>query len=181
MKGVLSISFLLCSFLLLLKSSTSLPLCVDSSLSSFSSYAIFFSTFFHLVFIVDVYVLFFFILCRGTFYPQHYTRILPLQWKHVLQLHWRCTNTQAVPTYEHIWSCLCLSFEISTLCGKVLFFAKTIYLKRTQKWKRQKTKCFSLVPPVGIANELHMDGIWHQVIFVSLIAWNISILLGPND
>lgn len=52
MKGVLSIVFLLCCSLLLLDSSTSLPLCVDSSLSIylFLLLSSFFFSFVHMVF-----------------------------------------------------------------------------------------------------------------------------------
>jgi len=75
-----------------------------------------------------------FVSCRSTLYSEQDTRILSLQWKLVLQLHWRCPDTEAIPSEQRIWSWLCLSFEINTLCGKILFFSQKLCIWiRTQK------------------------------------------------
>jgi len=64
-----------------------------------------------------------FVSCRSTLDPEPDTWVLSLQWKLMLQLHRRCTDREAIPSEQRIWSCLCLSFEINTLCGKILLFS----------------------------------------------------------
>lgn len=126
MKGVLSISFLFCCLLLLLDSSVSLPLCVDSS--EFLSLSLSLSPCFSLC--CDVLCIVFCLWCRGTLYLEQDTWVLSLQWKHVLQHHRRCADREAIPSEQRIRSWLCLGFEINTLCGKVSSSPKSMNLDK---------------------------------------------------
>lgn len=138
MKGVLSISFLFCCLLLLLDSSVSLPLCVDSS--EFLSLSLSLSPCFSLC--CDVLCIVFCLWCRGTLYLEQDTWVLSLQWKHVLQLHTRCTDWEAIPSKQRFRSWLCLGFEINTLCGKVSVFI----LPKSMDLDQDHEKCLFSLP-----------------------------------
>ena len=124
MNDCVTIFVLIFHFLLLHYSSYSLPLCTDLSIYTLSLSHLLVCIYdicFCVTYVFAELPLFGLNLYRGTSHSKGTSGLLSeLQWKCVLWLIQRPEAAEAISCNEYIWSWLCCSHEINTLCSKTL-------------------------------------------------------------